>query len=135
MPKAWLRERWETFIPAVEQLTDEEEIAKLCAQEITYIRERLAAANAVPSSYGEPMTDSRTRLKAIPLTEANSYTNDKGQREHIALKYMNWSQEEWRRIKKPSAASLRKREDNMRVLEEPERIVAVATELLASKRW
>ncbi len=135
MPKAWLRERWETFIPALEKLTvaEQGEIARLCEQEMAYFHERFA--NAAPSSLGEPMSDTRVRLREIPLTETNSYVNDAGEREHIARKYMNWSQEEWRRIKKPSAASVRKREDHMRFLEEPEQIVAVATELLTSKQW
>lgn len=135
MPKAWLRERWETLIPALEKLTvaEEGEIARLCEQERAYFYERFA--HAAPSSLGEPMSDTRARVKAIPLTEDNSYVTDAGQREHLALKYLNYSQEEWRRIKKPSDASRRRREENMRYLEEPERIVEVATELLSSKQW
>lgn len=135
MPKAWLRERWETLIPALEKLTiaKQDEIARLCEQEIAYFHERFA--NGAPSSLSEPMNDTRTRLDEIPLTETNSYVNDAGKREHIARKFMNYSREEWRLIKKPSEAAVRKRQENMRVLEEPERIVAVATELLASKNW
>ncbi len=135
MPKAWLRERWETFLPALEKLTlaDEEEIARLCAEEIAYIRERLASAS--PSSLGEPMSDTRVRIKALPLTDQNSYVNEKGEREHIALKYMNYSREEWRRIKQPSEASRERRRANMKYLEEPEQIIERAVELLASQQW
>src|SRR5215467_13296098 len=123
MPKAWLRGRWDTFIPALEKLTvaEQDEVARLCEQEIAYFHERFA--NAAPSSLGEPMSDTRVRLREIPLTDTNSYVNDERKREHIALKFMNYSQEEWRVIKKPSEASVRRRQENMRVLEEPERIV------------
>src|SRR5216684_3418298 len=99
MPKAWLRERWETLIPAVEKLTvaQEEEVARLCAEEIAYFYERLAGL--APSSLSEPMSDTRNRIKELALTDQNSYVTDKGEREHIARKYMNYSKEEWRRIK------------------------------------
>jgi hypothetical protein len=122
-------------VPRLEALTvnQQEEIARICEQEIAYFHERFAGK--APSSLGEPMSDTRTRLEEIPLTDDNSFINDKGKPEHIARRYMNYSQEEWRLIKQPSEASLERRRQNMKYLEEPEQIVARAVELLTSQQW
>jgi hypothetical protein len=136
MAKAWLRERWKTLIPALESLSSaqETEIARLCAEEIDAWKARPSMQSL--SSLKEPMTDTRNRIREIPVTEQNSYLNPRtGEREHLALKYLNYNEREWAEMNRQSEQRYHERLEQQQLLEHPERIVAKAGELLGSRSW
>src|SRR5947199_9625527 len=132
--KAWQRDRMVMLIDVLASLTaaDEAKIEQVCEEEKQYFRTRFEG-KAV-SSLIEPMTDARGDLRAkLPLNDQNSYVNPKTQkREHLALKYLNWSEEEWRAMKRPSDQALKERRENLRFLEDPYAIVEKARALLDS---
>src|SRR5487761_271979 len=110
MAKAWLQKRWETLLPALERLTadQEEEIARICAEEIETWKSRPSMKS--PSSLKEPMSDTRNAIRKLPLTKNNTWLNPKtNQREHIALKHMNYRESEWAGMEKQSEDRLQKR--------------------------
>ncbi len=136
MAKAWLRERWQTLLPALASLSadQEEEIARICVAEIVVWKERPSMKSL--SSLKEPMTDTRNELKKIPLTDQNSYLNPRTQqREHIALKYLNYSESEWAQMNQQSEQRFHERLENQQLLEYPGEIVAKADVLLGSSDW
>jgi hypothetical protein len=135
MPKVWLQQQWETLIPALEALgvDQEPEIERLCVEAIRYWREDRKMSL---SSMRVPMTDTRNRLKQIPLTPANRWKNPQtGDYEHIARKYMNFSQEEWNAINEPTKEDVQDRQEHQQLIENPAAIVAKAERLLSSDRW
>lgn len=134
--KRWLTVRWETLIPALEALgsAQEAEIQALCEEEIAAWRARPGITS--PNALRGPMTDTRRRMKQLALTDENSYLNPRsGKREHLALKYMNFSEEEWRAMDAPSERALQQRLEGVKFLDDPEAIVAKARTLLQSKHW
>src|SRR5579875_2990429 len=136
MAKAWLRERWKMLMPMLESLSSEQEaeIARLCAEEIAAWKARPSMQS--PSSLKEPMTDTRNRIREIPVTEQNSYLNPRtGEREHLALKYLNYSEQEWAEMNRQSEQRYHERLEQQQLLEHPERIVEKARELLSSRSW
>src|SRR5947208_1260650 len=130
--KAWQRDRMEMLIDVLLPLTrlDEERIKQICDEEAAYFRTRFEGKALV--SLKEPMLDARSELRAkLPLTDQNSYVNPKTQkREHLALKYLNWTAEEWHAMGKPSEQALKERRENLRFLEDPYAIVEKARDLL-----
>jgi hypothetical protein len=113
------------LIPLLEELTveQEEEVARICAEEIAAWKARPTMKSL--SSLKEPMTDTRNRIKEIPLTDRNSYFNRrKGKREHIALKYLNYTEEEWAVMNQPTEDRFHARLENQQVLEDSDAIVA-----------
>jgi hypothetical protein len=136
MPKAWLKDRWEMLMPLLERLTvdQEEEVARICVEEIAAWKARPTMKSL--SSLKEPMSDTRNRIREIPLTDRNSYIDARsGEREHIALKYLNYSESEWAEMNKPTEDRFHERLENQQDLEDSEAIVAKARELLTSKSW
>src|SRR5450755_138980 len=134
MAKNWLTERLTTFIPAIEALgTDQEaEIERLCIDEVAAWKER----GLQLSSLRVPMTATRKRLKAIALTPANCWKNTRtGEPEHIALKYMNFTPEEWREMNAISEETFQARLQDRQLFDDPRAIVARAEKLLTSDRW
>lgn len=136
MAKAWLRERWTELIPVLASLSadQEEEIAQRCAAEVVAWKERPSMKSL--SSLKEPMTDTRNEMKKIPLTEQNSYMNLRtGQREHLALKYLNYSEQEWAEMNRQSEQRYHERQEHQQLLDHPDQIVAKADVLLGSTNW
>lgn len=136
MAKAWLQKRWETLLPALERLTadQEEEIARICAEEIETWKSRPSMKS--PSSLKEPMSDTRNAIRKLPLTKNNTWLNPKtNQREHIALKHMNYSESEWAGMEKQSEDRLQKRMESQQIIDQPAEIVAKARTLLSSSAW
>jgi hypothetical protein len=132
--KLWLQDRWAGLFPALQALTvaQEAEIERLCTEEIEYWRSRGISQGALKG----PMTATRKEIKSWPLTEANSYVNPRTrQKEHIALKYMNFSTEEWAAINAPSQARFEERLEDIKFIENPDAVVAKAAALLASPHW
>lgn len=135
MPKAWLQDRWSMLLPALEEAEGvEEEIVRICLEEIEAWKARPTMKS--PSSLKKPMTDTRNRIREIPLTDANSYFNERaGEREHLALKYLNYVEEEWAAMNARSDEKLQQRLEDRKLIDYPERVVEKAAELLRSKHW
>jgi hypothetical protein len=129
----WIDERVKLFIPKIADLgvEQEAEIARVCHEEIESWRVRGLA----PSSLSNPMTAMRKAIKALPLTESNTWVNEKQEHEHIALKYMNFSKEEWGRIKGSTKQTVMNRLENQRLIEQPEELVRITRALLEQNEW
>lgn len=137
MAKAWLRDRWDMLLPLLLPLgsADEEQIKQICEEEIAYFRARFADMS--PVSLKEPMLDTRKFLKEnLPLTDQNSYIDGrKGEKMHLALKYMNYSRDEWHSFNKPSEKKAQERREHLRFIDDPYEVVRRAESLLDSANW
>lgn len=139
MPRVWLQERWETLIPTLIalDLSREEEIERICLEEIAAWRARPKMNK--DSSLRNPLIDTRNELKRVTkdtLNEKNTWFDPQdSENVHISLKYMNFSEDEWRKINMPSEEALQKRKQNQQLVENPTAIVARAEKLLLSDRW
>jgi len=129
----WIEEHVRSFIPQIAELgvADEAEMARLCHEEI----ETWRARGLAQASLNSPMTAMRKAIKGLSLTEANSWVNEKQEREHIALKYMNFSKEEWGRIKGSTKRTVMQRLGNQRLIEQPEDLVRITRQLLERNAW
>jgi len=130
----WIEKRVKAFVPLIEPLgvADEATIQQLCEQEIAMWRTRGLAQ----ASLNSPMTAMRKGMKGIPLTERNTWINPQTQEKvHIALKYMNYSKEEWDRIKATTSRTVLERMEEEQFLDEPEVYVQIVRHLLAQESW
>lgn len=133
----WLAERMEAFVVAVTPLSlkQEQAIAELCAREIAAWRAR--PTMKVLASLKVPLTAARNLLRVrLAVTEQNSWLNPRtAQQEHLALKYLNFTDEEWLAINAPSEEALRQRREDPGYVPDPDAIVAKAASLLANSYW
>ena len=131
---SWIEERVKAFLPFISSLgvKDEASIAQLCEQEIEAWRKR----DLAQASLNSPMTAMRNGIRGIELTEHNAWVNPGNQkREHIALKYMNFSKEEWDRIKGSTAKTLLNRMEHQKFINQPEEYGRIARQLLEQSGW
>jgi hypothetical protein len=137
MAKAWLEERLSVLIPALQALdaAQEAEIARLCEEEIATWKQRPAMKKA--TSLRPVMTATRNAIRQrLTLTPENRWKNLRnGQYEHIALRYMNFSPEEWDAMNALSDEKFEERQRNQRLINNPQEIIARAEKLLHSDRW
>jgi len=70
-------------------------LTSLCEEEIAYWRSRPTMKSL--RSLNTPMIDARNAIKEqLPLSPENSWLNPRtGEREHLARKYLNFSEQEW----------------------------------------
>jgi hypothetical protein len=136
MARVWLNERLGVLLPALSALgTDQEtKIERLCTEELAAWRERPEIKK--PGSLRPVMTAARKAIKQLALTPANRWKNPRtGQYEHIALRYLNFSAEEWEAMNAISEEKLQTRQENQQLLDHPQEIVNRAEKLLHSDRW
>jgi telomere resolvase len=137
MARAWLEERLNALLPALQALDalQEAEIARLCEEELAAWRARPEITR--PQSLRPILTAARKAIKqGIQLTAANRWRNPRtGQWEHLALKHLNFTAEEWAALNALSEAKLEERQRNQQLLEKPQVLVARAEQLLRSDRW
>lgn len=134
--KHWLAERLQALLPqlAVLGTAQEQEIERLCVQEIAAWRARPQMKKA--SSLRVPMTDTCNAISQLELTEANRWRNPRTRDwEHIALKYMNFTEEEWAAMNAPSAEDFSQRVHAQQLLDHPWEILQRAEQLLTSAQW
>ena len=134
--KAWLEERWKELLPALQALdaAQEAEIARLCEEEIAAWRDRPTMKKL--GSLRPVMTATRNAIKQLPLTAENRYKDARsGQWQHIALKYMNFTDEEWAAMNAISDEKFQERLENQQVIDHPQEAVQRAEKLLHSDRW
>ncbi len=137
MAVKWLEQSWETLIPSLEPLgkEQEEQIRLLCEAEKERWRQR--PGMQAERSLKKPMTETRNHIReALLLREDNWWVNPKsGKKEHLALKYMNFSTEEWIRMNLPAPEQLQERLDQPLLLVDPSAIVACGESLLHMDTW
>src|SRR4029077_11083087 len=134
--KAWLQERLAALLLVLAGLTveQEEEIKRVCEEELAYWRDERGLSL---SSLRGTLTAARNAIKEIkPLTAAISWRNPRTQQiEHIALKYLNLSTEEWAAANAPSREKQAAREEEMKYIDDPAAVIGKAVELLSSPHW
>ena len=103
MASKWLEERWEVLMPVLGQLgcAQEEQMKSICEAELNLWRQRPSLKQA--NSLRKPLTDTRNHIRvSLPVTEENGWINPKSNElEHLALKYLNFSTEEWMQMNRP----------------------------------
>jgi hypothetical protein len=137
MASKWLEERLERLLPVLASLGQEQEehIKRLCEEELQAWRERLGLQGKY--SLGKSVTETRNRIReTLPLTETNCWINPKsGAREHLSLKYLNLSSEEWTQMHLPSEEELRLRQAHPFPLRNVPAILSKVEQLLQMKAW
>ncbi|HEY4383717.1 MAG TPA: protelomerase family protein [Ktedonobacteraceae bacterium] len=134
--KQWLAERVQVLLPqlAVLGCGQEGEIERLCEEEIAAWRAR--PTMKALRSLNTPMIDTRNAIRTLPVTQENSWINPRTrEREHLALRYLNFSDEEWAAMKALTEEGRQQRLEGQQLLDEPEAIVERAATLLVSPRW
>jgi len=83
------------------------------------------------------MIDARNAIKEqLPLTQENSRINPRtGEREHLALVYLNFSEAEWAAMHALTEEGRQHRLEGQQLLDDPDAIVARGADLLRSGRW
>ena len=135
--KQWLAERLQVLMPQLAGLSvaQEAEIQRLCVEEIAAWRARPTMKEL--RSLNTPMIDARNAIRrAVVVTPDNSWVNPRtGEREHLALKYLNFADEEWAAMKALTEAGRQRRLEGQQLLRQPDAIVERAATLLQSSRW
>src|SRR5436305_3008892 len=133
----WLEERMTVLLPKLEALRrdQEEEIKQLCEEEIAAWRARPTMKSI--RSLNDPMIGTRNAIRErLAVNDDNSWVNPRSQeREHLALKYMNFSKAEWAAMKALTEEGRQRRLEGQQKLSDPDAIVARAATLLKSQRW
>ncbi|BCL84740.1 hypothetical protein ccbrp13_72050 [Ktedonobacteria bacterium brp13] len=137
MTTRWLAERIDALLGQLAPLGQgqEEEIARICAQEIAAWRARPSIKKE--STLRNPMTDTRNAIRErLAVTVANRWLNPHSQQyEHLALHYMNFTEEEWIRIMGDSQERFQRRLEEQQLLEQPDVLVQQAEALLLGEQW
>jgi hypothetical protein len=135
--KQWLAERLQVLLPRLAALgkDQEGEIERLCEEEIASWRSRPTMKSL--RSLNTPMIDARNAIKEqLVVTEDNSWLNPRtGEREHLARKYLNFSEQEWAAMHALTEDGRQQRLEGQQLLSDPDGIVARGAELLRSQRW
>lgn len=127
----WVAEEMKAFLPTIQALKSEKEIREACEKVVASWRQRYPNGNSLRN----PITQARKALRTLPLTKKLSYLTEKGEQEHVALKYFNLSEAEWIALNAQSEASLDERMTNQHPLSDPDAVVARARQLLTSTAW
>jgi hypothetical protein len=137
MAMKWLEERWETLIPALDQLgkEQEEQMRLLCEAEKDWWRQR-PGMNVV-NSLRKPMTETRNHIREVLLLrDDNWWIDPKSQaKEHLALKYLNFSTEEWTQMALPAKETLQARLMQPLVLADLNALLGRGEQLLQMETW
>lgn len=136
MATKWLEGRWEALISALAPLGNEQEeqIRVLCEAEKEWWRQRPGMKER---SLTKPMIETRNYIREVLLLrEDNWWINPKSHaKEHLALKYLNFSTEEWTRITLPDKEVLQERLGQPLLLTYPEALVTRGEHLLQMDTW
>jgi hypothetical protein len=135
--KQWLAERLQVLLPRLAVLgkDQEAEIQRLCEEEIASWRSRPTMKSL--RSLNTPMIDARNAIKEqLEVTQDNSWLNPRtGEREHLARKYLNFSEQEWAAMHALTEDGRQQRLEGQQLLSDPDGIVNRGAELLRSQRW
>lgn len=130
----WVRDRWLGYLEPVLRTATVEQEAELRAlweQELSWWK---TERHLQGDSLRNPITQVRSLIAQIPLTEQNSYERN-GKREHIGLRCFNLAEGEWVAMNDRNRATTQERLDDVRLVSDPEGIVHRALSLLLSDDW
>jgi Telomere resolvase len=139
MPKSilgWVRDRWSTELEPVLRVAtvaQEKELRVFWEQELAWWK---GHRHLDGDSLRNPLTNVRTLIKQLPLTDENSYVNPQnGQQEHIGLAVFNLAEGEWVSLNDRQRAQTQKRLEQEVFISEPDAVVQRALPLLLSDEW
>jgi hypothetical protein len=121
MAYKWLTQDWKKFFAALDQAETEEDVKRICEDEIAGWRAR----GMQESSLRNPMSETRNEIRA----------RLQGDKQEWALTHLAFSEEWYRKHNAPSRANLADRLEHQQLLKDPDAIVNKAVELLSSDRW
>ena len=137
MASKWLEERLERLLPMLALLGQEQEehIKRLCEEELQAWRQRPGLKKA--KSLSKPLAQSRNRIReTFQITDTNCWINPKsGAREHLSLKYLNFSSQEWIKMNIPSEEELQHRQAHPLALRNVSTLLSNVEQLLQMKSW
>lgn len=137
MASKWLEERWKVLLPILARLdqAQEEQIKRVCEAELEAWRQRPSLKQA--NSLRKPLTQTRNRIReTFPVMDDNGWINPKsGAKEHLALKYLNFSTEEWMQMNLPPLEELRTRQAHSLPLANLSALLSQAEQLLQMDTW
>ncbi|MBV9232090.1 MAG: hypothetical protein JOZ18_22460 [Chloroflexi bacterium] len=137
MASKWLEERWEVLLPTLARLGQgqEEQIKRICEAELEVWRQRPSLKQA--NSLRKPLTQTRNRIReTLPVTDDNGWINPKSRaKEHLALKYLNFSTEEWIQMNLPASEELHMRQAHPLPLTKPSQLLSKAEQLVQMDTW
>jgi len=130
----WVRDRWlEHLEPVLGSATvaQEAELRALWEQELSWWKtERHLSGDSLRN----PITQVRSLISQIPLTDENSYERN-GKREHIGLRCFNLAEGEWVAMNDRSRMTTQERLNDTQLVADPEGVVHRAMTLLLSDNW
>ena len=126
--KIWLADRLDALLPQLAGLgrEQEQEILRLCEAEIAAWRARPTMKSL--RSLTTPMMDTRNAIRErLAVTTENSWLNERTrEREHLALRYLNFSQAEWAAMRALTEEGRQERLEGQQLLNEPEAVMVCA---------
>jgi hypothetical protein len=89
------------------------------------------------NSIRKPLTETRDRIReTFALSEENTWCNPKsGASEHLSLKYLNFSSQEWIDLTLPAPDVLAARQKNVQSVADPEGLLQQIDRLFEQRRW
>jgi hypothetical protein len=132
----WVHDRWaEELEPMLSTATVEQEadVRALWERELEWWKTQ---RHLQGDSLRKPITQVRHLIKALPLTEENSWENGRThEREHIGLKVCNLSEGEWVQMNDRNRATTQERLNNGQLVRDPDAIINRALGLVLSDAW
>src|SRR5436309_4507499 len=136
----WLWERLFESGGLIERLqplgvAQEEEIQRLCEEEIAAWRAR--PTMRVEASLQEPLRHARNSVRErLAVGEDNRWFNPReGAYEHLALKYLNFTPDQWNDLRADSEERFARRLVEQQQITNPDALVSRAEELLKGTQW
>ena len=132
----WVQRRWnEVLEPVVSCATVEQEaqLRALWERELEWWKAQRGLSG---DSLRKPITQVRSLIKGLPVTEHNSWENPRtGEREHIGLRVFNLSEGEWVQMNARNQGVTQERLTQQVLLKDPDGLVERAMSLLFSPGW
>jgi Telomere resolvase len=125
MAYKWLEARWPALFALLEQAHTEAEIKQICEAEIQAWRDERPGLKS-EYSLSRPLSDTCNEIKVRMPS---------GIQRQFALQYMSHNTEKWSELNDGTRSRLEERLEHQKLLQEPDKIVAVATNLLESEEW
>lgn len=111
------------YLPAITPLEDNEADRAKAEEWATWLKQEWAERGLTGLNQQRTlMTDTRNAVKAI-----NPH--------HISLESMNFTTQQWREMNTPTSDAVENRNENQKLIKNPDAIVAKAIELLSSNDW
>lgn len=132
----WVRDRWlQELAPVLQTATtaQEAQLRTLWERELQWWKTQRGLGG---DSLRKPITQVRSLIKGLPVTEQNSWENPRtGEREHIGLRVFNLSEGEWVTMNARNQGVTQERLTQQVLLKDPDGLVERALSLLFSPAW